>query len=35
MRLKGHYFRLYTQQFRQELETQYDPFTEASLSQPA
>jgi ATP-binding cassette subfamily B protein len=34
MRLKGHYFRLYTQQFRQDLETQFDPFTEANLSQP-
>jgi len=26
MRLKGRYYRLYTQQFRQELETQFDPF---------
>jgi len=28
MRNKGHYYRLYTQQFRQELESQYDPFKE-------
>jgi len=26
MRNQGHYYRLYTQQFRQELESQYDPF---------
>ncbi|MEZ4668653.1 MAG: ABC transporter ATP-binding protein [Anaerolineae bacterium] len=26
MRQKGHYFNLYMQQFREELETQYDPF---------
>ena len=26
MHLQGHYYRLYTQQFRQELETQLDPF---------
>jgi ATP-binding cassette subfamily B protein len=26
IRLKGRYYRLYTQQFRQELETQFDPF---------
>ncbi len=26
IRLKGHYYRLYTQQFRQELETELDPF---------
>ncbi|TFH01229.1 MAG: ABC transporter ATP-binding protein [Nitrosopumilus sp.] len=30
MRLKGHYFKLYTQQFRQELESKYDPFQEIS-----
>jgi ATP-binding cassette subfamily B protein len=35
MRLKGHYFRLYTQQFRQELETQFDPFIETSQTQTA
>jgi ATP-binding cassette subfamily B protein len=23
---RGHYYRLYTQQFRQELELEYDPF---------
>jgi len=28
MHQKGHYYRLYTQQFRQELESQLDPFTE-------
>jgi len=28
MRIQGHYYRLYTQQFRQELESQYDPFKE-------
>ena len=28
MRNQGHYYRLYTQQFRQELESQYDPFKE-------
>jgi ATP-binding cassette subfamily B protein len=27
MRAKGHYYNLYTQQFRHELETQLDPFT--------
>jgi len=26
MRLKGHYYKLYTQQFRQELENEMDPF---------
>lgn len=26
IRARGHYYRLYTQQFRQELETQYDLF---------
>ncbi len=26
LRAKGHYYRLYTQQFRQELEQEYDPF---------
>ena len=26
MRAKGHYYNLYTQQFRHELETQLDPF---------
>ena len=35
MRLKGHYFRLYTQQFRQELETQFDPFIETNQTQTA
>src|SRR5690606_6824004 len=27
LRAKGHYYRLYTQQFRQELEKEYNPFT--------
>ncbi len=26
MGLKGHYYHLYTTQFREELEAQYDPF---------
>jgi ATP-binding cassette subfamily B protein len=26
LRLRGHYYRLYTQQFRRELEREYDPF---------
>ena len=28
LRLRGHYYRLYTQQFRRELEREYDPFAE-------
>ncbi|MCJ7696258.1 MAG: ABC transporter ATP-binding protein/permease [Anaerolineaceae bacterium] len=32
MRLKGHYFKLYTQQFRQELESKYDPFQEQAIN---
>lgn len=36
MRLKGHYYRLYTQQFRQELESQMDPFLmQAGMQQTA
>ncbi len=27
LQLRGHYYRLYTEQFRRELETTYDPFT--------
>ena len=30
LRAKGHYFRLYTQQFRRELEHEFDPFREPS-----
>jgi ATP-binding cassette subfamily B protein len=26
LKLKGHYYRLYTEQFRRKLETEYDPF---------
>jgi len=26
LRLRGHYYRLYTQQFRQKIEQEYDPF---------
>ena len=29
MLLKGHYYRLYTQQFRYELETKLDPYSDA------
>ncbi|MFZ3071330.1 MAG: ABC transporter ATP-binding protein [Anaerolineaceae bacterium] len=32
MRLKGHYYRLYTQQFRHELEHKMDPFLESSAT---
>src|SRR4030042_1637354 len=31
----GHYYRLYTQQFRQELEQELDPFISQITSQPA
>jgi ATP-binding cassette subfamily B protein len=30
MRAQGHYYKLYTQQFRHELEFEYDPFRTAS-----
>lgn len=30
MREKGHYYNLYTQQFRHEMESKYDPFSEAA-----
>ncbi len=33
LRLKGKYYRLYTQQFRNELEQEYDPFLKAIPSQ--
>ncbi len=29
LRQRGHYYRLYTQQFRRERESQYDPFGDA------
>jgi ATP-binding cassette subfamily B protein len=32
LRLRGHYYRLYTQQFRQKIEQEYDPFKEPSLA---
>jgi ATP-binding cassette subfamily B protein len=35
LRAHGHYYRLYTQQFRQELEQEYDPFFSQTSSQPA
>jgi ATP-binding cassette subfamily B protein len=31
LRQRGHYYRLYTQQFREEKEAQYDPFGEKAL----
>jgi ATP-binding cassette, subfamily B, bacterial len=35
LRAHGHYYRLYTQQFRQELEQEYDPFFSKISTQPA
>ena len=35
LRAHGHYYRLYTQQFRQELEQEYDPFFSKITTQPA
>ena len=35
LRRRGHYYRLYTQQFRQELEEEYDPFLTKLTSLPA
>ena len=32
LRLRGHYYRLYTQQFRQQAEQEYDPFKAPSLA---
>jgi ATP-binding cassette subfamily B protein len=32
LRKRGHYYRLYTRQFRQQLEQEYDPFRVPSLS---
>lgn len=33
MRLRGHYYHLYTQQFRHKLETEYDPFKTITIPQ--
>jgi ATP-binding cassette subfamily B protein len=33
LKQKGHYFRLYTQQFRQQLEREYDPFAERAVAE--
>jgi len=33
LKQRGHYFRLYTQQFRQQLEREYDPFAERASSE--
>jgi ATP-binding cassette subfamily B protein len=33
MRARGHYYRLYTQQFRRQLEAEYNPY--ASVPEPA
>ena len=35
LRARGHYYRLYTQQFRQQLEQEYDPFFRKISAQPA
>jgi ATP-binding cassette subfamily B protein len=35
LRARGHYYRLYTQQFRQQLEEEYDPFFQHITAQPA
>src|SRR4030066_1328950 len=35
LRARGHYYRLYTQQFRQELEQEFDPFLAQPSSLPA
>jgi ATP-binding cassette subfamily B protein len=32
LRAQGHYYRLYTQQFRQRLEQEFDPFVAPSLA---
>jgi ATP-binding cassette subfamily B protein len=34
LRARGHYYRLYTQQFRQQLEQEYDPFFKQISPQP-
>lgn len=35
LRARGHYYRLYTQQFREELEQEYDPFLSLESTLPA
>ena len=35
LRARGHYYRLYTQQFREEREQEFDPFFSQASSQPA
>jgi ATP-binding cassette subfamily B protein len=35
LRARGHYYRLYTQQFREELEQEFDPFLSQPSSLPA
>ena len=35
LRARGHYYRLYTQQFREELEKEYDPFLSQETPLPA
>jgi ATP-binding cassette subfamily B protein len=35
LRQRGHYYRLYTKQFRDELERQYDPFGSGLVPEPA
>jgi ATP-binding cassette subfamily B protein len=34
MRKRGHYYRLYTRQFREEREAEYDPYGETAAPQP-
>jgi ATP-binding cassette subfamily B protein len=34
LKRKGHYFRLYTEQFRRQLETELDPFVQTETSKP-
>jgi len=35
LRARGHYYRLYTQQFREELEKEFNPFMNKAAAQPA
>jgi ABC-type transport system involved in cytochrome bd biosynthesis fused ATPase/permease subunit len=35
LRQRGHYYRLYTKQFRDELEKQYDPYGSSLTPEPA
>jgi ABC-type multidrug transport system fused ATPase/permease subunit len=35
MRAKGHYYNLYTKQFRHDLETKFDPFAEQATEASA